>query len=290
MTALYKFIASPDALRLILNGMVKFTPISELNDPSELVPTMDPEAVRESLARLRLTGYSDEDMSHLRQQGNLLQTLAPRFQAVPVPATKAEASRLIRSAFYDSSSTLEQLLGDTAREMSSKVGLFCLSRRFDSLPMWAHYAANASGLAVEFRNLDQVFQGDQTGVLRQLTPVMYQRETSGVTFDPQSHRSLFFAKFQDWSYEQEMRVVLPLLDCQAHALLGKNLFTWQIPKNCVASLILGWNMKPADRLAVEDQVRARNPAVMITYAQFSRGKIRVGPAQPADASQETPRK
>ena len=283
MTALFKFIAGPDALRFILNGVVKFTPIAELNDPSELVPTVDPEAVQESLARLRSTGYSDEDMSHLRQQGKLLQALAPRFQAVRVPATKAEASRLICSSFYNSTSTLERLLGDTAREMSSKVGLFCLSRRIDSLPMWAHYAANASGLAVEFRNLDQVFTGDQTGVLHQLTPVMYQRETSGVTFDPQSHRSLFFAKFQDWSYEQEVCVVLPLLDCQAHTLSGKQLFTWQVPKNCVSRLILGWNMKSADRLAVEDQVRTHNPAVMITYAQFSRGKIGVGSAKPADA-------
>ncbi|MDP1655790.1 MAG: DUF2971 domain-containing protein [Hylemonella sp.] len=283
MTALYKFIASPDALRFILNGVVKFTPISELNDPSELVPAMDAEAVRDSLARLRSAGYSDEDMSHLRQQGNLLQTLAPKYQVVRVPATKAEASRLIHSSFYDSISTLEQLLADTAHEMSSKVGLFCLSRRFDSLPMWAHYAANASGLAVEFRNLDQVFLGDQTGVLRQLTPVTYQRETSGVTFDPQSHRSLFFTKFQDWSYEQEVRVVLPLSDCQAHAVPGRQLFTWQVPKNCVASLVLGWNMKLADRLAVEEQVRTYNPAVAIKYAHFSRGKIGVGPAPSADA-------
>ena len=83
MSALYKFIASSDAVRFLLNGVVKFTPISELNDPSELVPSVDMQAVRDSLERLRVEGYSDDDMMHLRQQGHLLQTLAPKFQLQP---------------------------------------------------------------------------------------------------------------------------------------------------------------------------------------------------------------
>ena len=199
MPTLYKFIASHEAARFLLDGIVKFTPISELNDPSELVPSMNREAVVESLQRLRTTGYSDEDLAHLQQQGKLLQALAPRFQAVHVPKDKVAASRLIRSSFYDSIETLERLLGETAQEMSSKVGLLCLSKRFDSLPMWAHYAANASGLVVEFRELEQAFSGDDTGVLRQATSITYESDSSGVTFDPKSHRSLFFEKHQDWS-------------------------------------------------------------------------------------------
>ena len=154
MSTLYKFIAGLDAAKYLLNGVVKFTPIAELNDPSELIPEMDPEAVVSSLRRMRDTGYSDEDMRHLRHQGKLLQALAPRFQAVRVPQSKSVASRLIRSPFFYSTERLNRLLQETAQEMSSKVGLFCLSERFDSLPMWAHYAANATGLAVEFRALE----------------------------------------------------------------------------------------------------------------------------------------
>ena len=283
MSTLYKFIASPDAVRFLLNGVVKFTPIPELNDPSELMPSMDRQAVRESLKRLRSEGYSDDDMEHLRQQGNLLQTLAPEFQAVRVPATKSDASRLIRSSFYDSMSTLEYLLAETAREMSSKVGLFCLSKRVDSLPMWAHYAANATGLAVEFEGIEQVFSGDETGVLRQPTQIAYQRESFGVTFDPQSHRSLFFAKFQDWSYEQEVRVVLPLSECQKQTISEMQLYTYQIPKTCIARVVLGWNMSPANKMAVEERVKKDNPDVKISHAVFSKGRVCLVPAPQATA-------
>ncbi|WP_394793377.1 DUF2971 domain-containing protein [Armatimonas sp.] len=283
MSTLYKFIASPDALKFLLNGIVKFTPISELNDPSELVPSMDREAVLDSLNRLRADGYSDNDMAHLRQHGHLFQILAPKHQAIDVPATKADATRLIRSPFYDSISTLEHRLIATAKEMSSKVGLFCLSERFDSLPMWAHYAANAAGLAVEFKDLEQVFRGDETGVLRQPTAINYQRESYGVTFDPQSHRSLFFAKFQDWSYEQEVRVVLPLSECEEHEFSGKALYTYQIPKLCVARLIFGWNMSKESKLAIQKLVEDNNPSVVISHARFSRGAVNLVPMLEAAA-------
>jgi hypothetical protein len=139
--------------------------------------------------------------------------------------------------------------------------------------MWAHYAANASGLAIEFKNLEQVFPGDETGVLRVPTPITYQGESFGVTFDPQSHRSLFFAKFQDWSYEQEVRVVLPLSDCSRHNLFGKDLYTYQIPKTCIVRIVLGWNMSQANQLAVKEQVKALNPSVSITHAYIRKGRV-----------------
>ncbi len=216
-------------------------------------------------------------MTHLRQQGYLLKALAPKYQAIRVPASKSEASRLVRSSFYDSISTLEQLLTETAQEMSSKVGLSCLSKRFDSLPMWAHYAANAAGLAVEFKDLEQAFQGDKTGILRQPTAIDYQRESYGVTFAPQSHRSLFFAKFQDWSYEQEVRVVMPLAQCEEHEISGKVLHTYQMPKACVARLVLGWNMSPAGASAIQKLVKDNNPSVAISQARFFRGGVSLDP-------------
>jgi len=276
MSVLYKFIGCCDAVPFLLNGVVKFAPIPELNDPSELVPTLDTQAVVESRDRLRKEGYSDADMEHLRQQENLLQLLAPEYQAVNVPRTRTEATQLIRSPFYESIPTLERRLSETAREMASKVGVFCLSRRFDSLPMWAHYAANAAGLVIEFRDLEHDFQGDNTGVLRQLTPVDYHREVYGVTFDPESHRSLFFSKFSDWSYEEEVRVVLPLSECQTQNMAGKMLYTYEIPKCRIAQLILGWNMSPEDASTIDSLVKSNNSRVAVRQARFIRGEVSLG--------------
>ncbi|MDX2101966.1 MAG: DUF2971 domain-containing protein [Alphaproteobacteria bacterium] len=276
MSPLFKFIGNPDDVRFLLNGCLKFTPIPQLNDPSELVPYVVHDAVAESRERLRREGYNDTDMIYLRRQGNLMNLLAPHRMAIPVPPTKERATEQIRNPLYDNTSWLERLLDATAREMADKVGLLCLTKRFDSLPMWAHYANNANGLTVEFQNLDVVFQGDNTGILREARAVRYQRERTGVTFEPDSFESLFFAKFEDWSYEEEFRVVLPLAECRTEQISGdRRLHTYDVPKSCVTRVILGWQMKDEAAQHVRNLALKLNPRVKVVQAHISRGRVEV---------------
>jgi hypothetical protein len=275
MPPLYKFISDPAAVRFLLREIIKFTPIPELNDPSELLPNLLPDEVQRSLRHLREHGYSDEDMVHLRKQENLLRRLAPAYKAIDIPVTKELATALIRSQFYDLAPALYQMLNGVAREMSSKVGLFCLAHRYDSLPMWAHYAANANGLVVEFQNLEDVFPGDDTGVLNQPVAVRYERERLGVTFDPRSHESIFFSKFQDWSYEREVRVVRPLVDCRQESVGGKPLYLFDIPRTCIIRIILGWNMAPSVVEEVRAFARDLNPNAKVHHACLLFGRVYV---------------
>lgn len=271
--SLYKFLGNPAIAGSVLAGSIKFTPIAELNDPAELNPTLNREAVLSSLNRLREIGYSQDDLIHLRRQGAVLQALSPSSQAVQVPSTPEEATRLIQSRFYDSTSTLERMLTQTARDIASKVGLFCLSRRFDSVPMWAHYAANATGFAVEFTGLENEFTGDATGVLRQLREVTYAQEIEGVTFDPKSHESLFFSKYIDWSYEQEVRVALPLADCRRHVHDQGILYLYSLPTKYIRRVILGWNINQTSADAVQNAVTEVCPSAEVVQAHFFRGRV-----------------
>jgi hypothetical protein len=275
MPPLYKFISDPEVVRFLLEGTAKFTPIPELNDPSELLPNLVPGEVQRSLSHLREHGYSDDDMVYLRKEENLLRRLAPAYKAIDAPVTKELATALIRSPFYDSSPLLHQLLNGAAREMSSNVGLFCLTKRYDSLPMWAHYAANARGLVVEFQDLEDVFPGDDTGVLYEPIEVRYERERVGVTFDPRSHESIFFSKFQDWSYETEVRVVLPLADCRQVSVGDKLLYLFDIPPTCITRVILGWNVAPAVAETVRKVARDLNSNAKVLQAYFLLGRVYV---------------
>src|SRR3546814_19823431 len=89
---------------------------------------------------------------------------------------------MIRSIrIYENIDEMERRHCAATATIASKVGLLCLTRRYDSLPMWAHYAEQAKGLVVEFYDLDQIFKGDKTGVLHQLTNVRYDRDEYGFT-------------------------------------------------------------------------------------------------------------
>ncbi len=273
MTTMYKFIDRSEIIESVAKGCVKVTPIAELNDPSELVPNVVSEDVVLSLERLRRDGYTDEDLRHLRRQGALMQRLAPDFQAIAAPNTRESANNTIRMNFYNDISVLDDLIQKTAKEISSKVGLICLTERYDSLPMWAHYAGNALGFAVEFRDLNARFNGDETGILNEPIAVRYEREYAGVTFDPRSHESLFFSKFQDWQYEQEVRIVVPLEDCRKVMEGPHDLYFLDIPQRHIVRIILGWRLASADVDRIGSLIDAVHPSLKITQARIKGGRV-----------------
>ena len=76
MKTLYKFVSSEGAVRAIASGSLKFTQIHELNDPSELVPLMHRDAVRDSLAAVRRDGYTRKQFEWLGCQEAILRLLS----------------------------------------------------------------------------------------------------------------------------------------------------------------------------------------------------------------------
>jgi hypothetical protein len=277
-TKLFKYVDRLDVIPFILQGVCKFTPISELNDPSELLPSFLADTVAGSLEQVRRNGYSDDDMVALRQEQALFRLLAPHRQRVQVPNTKEEATSLIRLPAYDDLPLLERSLEATASEMASQVGVLCLSTRFDSLPMWAHYAGHAKMFAIEFASLDVYFAGEETGVLRKPRKVTYDREHSGVTFDPRSHESIFLSKYSDWQYESEYRVIMPLKECIRPLPNGEDGYFHQIPKKHICRVILGWKMSDGDAQTVRDRVREHNPDVEVVGTQIRGGRVELIPA------------
>jgi hypothetical protein len=124
--------------------------------------------------------------------------------------------------------------------------MLCLTERYDSLPMWAHYADRAKGAIVIFEGLDDIFAGDSTGALNVLRRVQYYNDRPGINFDPDSHENLFFSKVSDWEYEREVRIVTPLDECSN---LG-GLFVREIDEKYVVGVICGWRMSEGDRAAL----------------------------------------
>ncbi len=205
---LYKYVSDCDVAATVAEGWIKFTPAAELNDPAEMLPAMRDEDVSRSLERLRQDGYSEEEYAALQAQYILLRRL-DHPQAMPVPPREAASARLRRPAF-EWNETLRADLEATMALLSRQAGVFSVSRRSDSLPMWSHYAAQAGGFLAEYEALDAEFQGDESRVLNRLAEVRYVDEPAGVTFDPRSTDDLFVQKFSDWRYEEELRVVLPV--------------------------------------------------------------------------------
>jgi hypothetical protein len=150
-----------------------------------------------------------------------------------------------------------------------------MTETISCLPLWAHYADMAKGFAVEYRDLRLEFPGDDTGVLNELVPIRYSRDRLGVTFDTKSHESIFFSKFQDWSYEREIRVVVPLMDCQQIEVDGCEIYCRYLPAKHVARIICGWKMPDCKRQTIVDEVLRTNPDVEVCTTKIVEGEVKI---------------
>ena len=128
---------------------------------------------------------------------------------------------------------------------------------------------------VEFVELDSVIVGEKTGVLWEPREISYESKIEGMTFNPQSHESLFFSIFSDWSYEQEIRVILPLSSCRYQESQSGNLYLYDLPLRTVSRVILGWKMARTHADAILSAALELNPQVQVVRAQFPNGGVRI---------------
>lgn len=271
MKTLYKFVGSKGAVQAIARGSLKFTKIDDLNDPSELVPLMNRDAVRESLAVIRRNGYSETQFEWLGCQEATLRLLSPETRILARPASVELANQTLSLPIYDNLDFMERQVLQTIKLIRSRVGVLSLTERYDSLPMWAHYGAQAKGYVLRFHGLGQEFPGDATGSLNAVKPVKYVEDLLGLTHDPSTQDNLFFCKFQDWSYEREWRVLSALSSCQTSHCGNMHLRSVSLSK--VTGVICGWNVPESEIRLLVFELHDVNPGVEVLVASLSRGRI-----------------
>ncbi|MFD2232493.1 DUF2971 domain-containing protein [Phaeospirillum tilakii] len=234
---------------------------------------MNREAVGSSLVAVRENGYTAEQFEWLGCQEAVLRLLSPETRIISRPKTIEQANRTLALPVYDDLDFMEKQLLRTISLIRSRVGVLSLTERFDSLPMWAHYGAQAKGYVVQFEGLDREFQNDPTGSLNVLKPVNYVEDIVGMTHDPCTQDNLFFCKFRDWSYEREWRVVSALSAC----LLSEDgkIHLRSIHPSTVTGVICGWNVTGEEVTALAADLSVIDSTIKVKVALFDRGHVRV---------------
>lgn len=272
---LYKYISSVSALKNIATGNIKFSTLSSLNDPTELLAKIIDNDLISSLDRIRKYGYSKEDIIDLKRQEKLFTLLSPETMVILAPNSISEANQIVQSPIYDNLNYIKTAFEKTIKIMSERCGIFCVSSRYNSLPMWAHYADNAKGFVIQFEGLEDVFLGDETGILNKLNNVNYKVKRSGVTFENGSYKSLFFEKDKDWEYEYEKRVITNLSSCEEINIGDEIIFTKTIPKKNIRRVIFGWKVDQNDIESLSNKIHAINPNIEFTVANVNDGMIKI---------------
>jgi len=141
---------------------------------------MNREAVQASIAALRMNQeMTMEQFKWLRCQDAILELLAPEKKVVNAPRTLDEFNRMLSLAVYDDLDFMEAEVLATINLIRDRTGVLSLTERYDSLPMWVHYPAKAQGYVAVIENLENSFQGDETGSLNIPKRVFMRSNSSG---------------------------------------------------------------------------------------------------------------
>lgn len=176
----YKYL-HPDRVDVLENGLIRFTQSSALNDPFESTPCLA--QVKKYLRDLALV-----TVNKFRDRG---------MEAV-------EAALLAELSIND---RLKQFKKDN----TNNYAILSVSGVWNNLLMWSHYGNSHRGFVIGFHSQHPFFQTRQFKRFSVLSKGKYSAERPIMPGLDQAWMDLaeiiFFTKSDDWSYEQELRMI-----------------------------------------------------------------------------------
>lgn len=243
---LYK-IMPPERLESLGSLEFRFTPLTDLNDPYDLRPSMSNlrQAVIEEVRKLtkRKPPPSSEDFLAV------LQRYVFEFDWDEVRAAlKLVENNPVAMALHACS--LFEGFEQATKQDLEEFGVFSLTRTLLSSTMWSHYGGNHEGFAVEFSG--SKLEEWVGGKLKQRLPfwgmaVEYCESRSQLpsfNADPQNGNNfielMFCNKSKAWEPEEEERLVARLNCCNRVVTSGTKLIhLFAIPEELVTGVYLG---------------------------------------------------
>jgi hypothetical protein len=225
-SSLYKYV-DISGLRRILQGSIRFTQPSAFNDPFELLPEM--------------VMSPDEPEKHINVS---FDTRAPRRRPPVGDVQKVPPN-------WSSSDATSR---DIVQQLNGLIGIFCLSKRNDSLLMWAHYANAYAGAVVEFDVSHEFFSHRVDVEYKPLRPRKH--ITSYVSAHEPIPVSELCVKSDQWEYEREVRIIRCLSECEmtGQDKRGYPVYVQKIPFDSIKSVILGERTTVSEQREIYGQV------------------------------------
>jgi hypothetical protein len=250
---LYKYF-SPSLAQVLENGKLRYSPPSVLNDPFELKPHISAIAPESEIIK-----------KYIEVAAPQMQSLKAEFSAkVGRAVSEDELFKLLFSVMplkyvTEQVNLRSSQVQTTLAEQFEKVGMLCLTEKYDNLLMWAHYAESHAGFVLGFDTSDPHFHQRRSDKdeLRHIRKVKYtdvRPET--ILIDGPSY-DVFISKGRIWEYEQEWRILRPLQDAdEVKEIPGLDvpIHLFEFPWECLRSIRLGARMTKTNQDKILDLV------------------------------------
>lgn len=236
---IYKFFSQNRIEQVLNDSMLRFTQPSEFNDPFEVRPyiegLIDPEFVEKIMTKEVLD----------KLLAKIVQSEPEVDETLSNTELTSEQIQEIHKTAKSNIALITSLLNKKLYEKSNKeFGILSLASKFDNLIMWAHYANSHQGLVIEFKKNHLFFNQSyhKNNFLGTLQAVTYSKERPQDYLHDLDTQKMYLTKSDDWSYEKEYRMFLPLKD--ATEIQRETIYLFKFPVDMISAIYCGNNIFP----------------------------------------------
>ncbi len=140
--------------------------------------------------------------------------------------------------------------------INNGIGVLCLTEDIGNSLMWAHYASNNQGFAIQFDINHKYFNSEIE--LQQIKAVYYDNNSypienfiDAISNNLEARLEYFFInKSMEWAYEKEWRMIKPLTDSiilPNKDLSNNNIHLLNIPRETITGIIFGTDTKQEEK-------------------------------------------
>jgi len=156
------------------------------------------------------------------------------------------------------------------KQISREYGLLCFSNNWEDPLLWGHYADKHRGVAIGFEVLkDEILEVNYVG--------KKERPTFDLTDNSRRNKELFLElfkiKYESWSYEDEVRILVKLEDCVPDHQKDSKLFLSFSGRLKVKEIILGIKFSKQKYERIYELANKLEANVIVTRQNWGEYKI-----------------
>ena len=229
----------------ILNSMHYFSSPKAFNDPFDCRPVFEFSATKAELIKYYEGVYSRQ-APHMSREQRRAQARAKVSDPNSDPRDPKNLG------------TYHQMYDEN---VTSKIGVLCLSAAPKDILMWSHYANSHRGICLQFFAIGNALESSQ--------PVRYKAVRPVVNPVSQSHDEMLdhaiFTKSDHWEYEQEWRFIQ----------YKRGAGVYRTPREAPGGIVLGALIEQEDKRDVLEWVDSRDIPTKIFQARISTTKFEI---------------
>lgn len=271
----FKYASLKTTIRVIESKSFRWSSPTKFNDPFDhqagFVLPFSPEAFSQALtSSIERIIFSDSDPVIIPT--SLFSILTLKLREIRHKLPRRDVLRDLGHSSFESADMLRDSLAKlnaAVQEQLCHSRVFCVSERFDNVVMWSHYGDQHKGVVIKLRCIDEIDNSLLAARKIQYTDAFlpfpdadaYAQHLTGeqpIDFAPLLW-NIAYIKHVDWSYEEEWRVHIPLLDEPP----GDGYNIYPEDRRVFEAIYLGCHMQLEDAKNIVELVRRCLPETQV---------------------------